>query len=83
MRVLKSKSNCPGARRAFHFRLLYPKGEGMKVQKRAASETVKNLVVDKAEFDRALRKLIATPPLRAADIGKRKSGATRQVQTSR
>lgn len=47
------------------------------------SEAVKNLVVDKAEFDSALRKLIATPPLRAAAIAKRKTRATRRVPASR
>ena len=53
------------------------------VMPKPVSEAVKNLVVDKAEFDSALRKLIATPPLRAAAIAKRKTRATRRVPASR
>ena len=34
------------------------------------SDAVKNLKVDKAEFDAALQKLIATPPIRKATIPK-------------
>ena len=38
------------------------------------SETVKNLEVDKAEFDRVLKRLIGTPPIRKAPArSKRKS----------
>ncbi len=38
---------------------------------REASETIKTLEVDKAEFDRALAKMIATPPIRKASVPKR------------
>jgi hypothetical protein len=41
------------------------------MSKREVSEAVKNLKVDKAEFDAALQKLIATPPIRKAGIPKR------------
>lgn len=42
------------------------------------SDAVKNLEVDKGEFDAALKKLIATPPIRKATIAKRRpwEGAT-------
>lgn len=37
-----------------------------------ASDAVRNLKVDKSAFDAALKKLIATPPIRKADIPKAK-----------
>jgi hypothetical protein len=43
------------------------------------SDTVKNLEVDKAEFDRALAKLIATAPIRKGTIPK---GAPWQATTT-
>lgn len=36
--------------------------------KKPAGEAVRNLEVDKVEFDRALQKLIATPPIRGKTI---------------
>lgn len=51
----------------------------MKVQKRPVSDAVRNLVVDKSDFDFALQKLIATPPIRLADTAKRKPRATRKA----
>jgi hypothetical protein len=40
------------------------------------SDPVKNLEVDKTEFDAALKKLIATPPIRKATIAKRRPWET-------
>jgi hypothetical protein len=37
---------------------------------KAVSDAVKNLEVDKGELDRALQKLIATPPIRKGTIPK-------------
>jgi hypothetical protein len=46
------------------------------------SDAVKNLEVDKGEFDRALKKLIATRPIRAEDLkGKRKPWDLRRPRT--
>jgi hypothetical protein len=46
---------------------------GTSVEKRRiVSDAVRNLEVDKAEFDAALKKLIATPPIRKATIAKRR-----------
>ncbi len=47
------------------------------------SEAVKNLEVNKAEFDEALRKLIATPPIRLSATEKRKPRATRRARALR
>jgi hypothetical protein len=40
----------------------------IRMPRHEVSDTVKNLVVDKDEFDRALKRLIATPPIRSAAI---------------
>ena len=39
-------------------------------QRKEVSEAVKNLEVDKADFDAALGKLLAASPIRKADIPK-------------
>ena len=47
------------------------------------ARTTEDLEVDKAEFDRALKKLIATPPIRKADlVGKRKPWDRRPPRSS-
>ena len=42
------------------------------------SESVKNLKVDKSEFDAAMKKLIATPPIRALKPAAKKHRAVRR-----
>jgi len=44
------------------------------------TEAVKNLRVDKSEFDAAMKKLIATPPIRSANTttAKRRSAVQRK-----
>lgn len=53
-------------------------GSEMKI--RPATEAVKNLKVDRSEFDAAMKKLIATPPLRKANTtsAKRRSAVVRK-----
>jgi hypothetical protein len=46
--------------------------------KHDVTEAVKNLKVDKSEFDAAMKKLIATPPIRAPKPAAKRHRAVRR-----
>jgi hypothetical protein len=43
-----------------------------RTTKHEPSDTVKNLTVDKGDFDAAIKKLIATPPIRSATVERKR-----------
>lgn len=77
--VLSSHREAPAFAPGFSF-----KNHSMRGKMRSAevSDAVKNLRVEKSEFDAAMKKLIATPPIRAPKPAAKRHRAKRHDATS-